>query len=354
MGAPAGLHLDYLSLAEYRSARWSDVLGVATFDPAPRDGGDSTDIPVAQVATRVLLGTADVREVWRSGEPAESGQRNRVHFRRSENLLFGCIAVPEAAVPEARCDGAAPGTAGAPSALHGATVGAYRDIYATLDAVGYPHLLRVWNYLPDINLDSHGSERYRQFNSARQAALRAAGKPLTGNVPAASALGASHGSPLLVYFLAGRTPPVYIENPRQLSAYRYPHQYGPHSPVFSRATLLRQRGSLTLFISGTASIVGHRSIHVGDTAAQTRETLANIEALVEEANRVERAARFTLGSLALKVYVRRPADLPAVQAQLAAAPDPSQPVIYLQADICRQDLLVEIEATGMCPLKTAA
>ena len=124
----------------------------------------------------MLLGTADVREVWRSGEPAESGQRNRVHFRRSENLLFGCIAVPETALPEARSDAAAPGTAGAPSALHGATVGAYRDIYATLDAVGYPHLLRVWNYLPDINLDSHGSERYRQFNSARQAALRAAGQ----------------------------------------------------------------------------------------------------------------------------------------------------------------------------------
>ena len=52
--------------------------------------------------------------------------------------------------------------------------------------------------------------------------------------------------------------------------------------------------------------------------------------------------------------MRRPADLPLDRAQLAAALDPGQPVIYLQADICRQDLLVEIEATGMCPLKTAA
>jgi enamine deaminase RidA (YjgF/YER057c/UK114 family) len=344
MGAPAGLHLDYLSLAEYQAARWSEVLGVATFDPAPQPAGGAAEIPVAQVATPVLLGTAGVHEVWRCGEPAESGQRNRVRFRRSENLLFGCIAVPEAQ----------PSVAAAPSALHAATVGVYRDICATLDAVGYPHLLRIWNYLPDINLDSRGSERYRQFNSARQTALREAGKPLTGNVPAASALGASHGSPLLVYFLAGRAAPVYIENPRQVSAYRYPRQYGPHSPVFSRATLLRQRGSLTLFISGTASIVGHRSIHVGDIAAQTRETLANIEALLEEANRVEPGARFTLASLALKVYVRRPADLPAIRAQLAARLGPSQPVIYLQADICRQDLLVEIEATGMCPLKSDA
>ncbi len=354
MAALAGLHLDYLSPAEYRAARWSEVLGVATFDPAPpRAGGGSTEIPVAQVATPVLLGTADVHEVWRCGGPAESGQRNRVRFRHSEQLLFGCIAVPESQPSGTEAAPGAPGAA-APSALHAATVGAYREICATLDGVGYPHLLRIWNYLPDINLDSHGTDRYRQFNTARQAALREAGLSLTGEVPAASALGASRGSPLLVYFLAGRAAPVYIENPRQVSAYRYPRRYGAHTPVFSRATLLRQRGSLTLFVSGTASIVGHRSVHVGDTAAQTRETLANIEALLEEANRVERGARFTLGSLALKVYVRRPADLPVIRAQLAAALDPRQPVIYLQADICRQDLLVEIEATGMCPLKSDA
>jgi chorismate lyase / 3-hydroxybenzoate synthase len=340
MGVTAGLHLDYLSLAEYQAARWSEVLGVATFDAAPQPAGGAAEIPVAQVATPVLLGAAGVHEVWRCGQPAESGQRNRVRFRRSESLLFGCIAVPEGLSPS--------------SALHAATVGVYRDICATLDEIGYPHLLRIWNYLPDINLDSHGSERYRQFNTARRTALREAGRPLTGNVPAASALGASRGSPLLVYFLAGREAPVYVENPRQVSAYRYPRQYGPHSPVFSRATLLRQSGSLTLFISGTASIVGHRSIHVGDSAAQTRETLTNIQALLEEANRVERCAQFALASLACKVYVRRPADLPVIRAQLAPALGTSARVIYLQADICRQDLLVEIEATGMCPLKTAA
>jgi chorismate lyase/3-hydroxybenzoate synthase len=124
--------------------------------------------------------------------------------------------------------------------------------------------------------------------------------------------------------------------------------------VFSRATLLRQRDRVLLFISGTASIVGHRSIHVGDTAAQTRETLANIAALLEEANRVESAARFSLQSLACKAYVRRPEDLPAIRAQLETALEPRPRVIYLQADICRQDLMVEIEATGMCPLQIDA
>lgn len=344
MRAPAGLQLDYVSPAEYQSARWADVLGVASFSGPPAPAPGAGEVPVAEVNTPVLLGTADVYEVWRSGQPAQSGRRNRVHFRRSENLLFGCIALAESEVADVAL------AASAPSALHAATEQAYREMCATLDAVGYPHLLRVWNYLPDINRDTHGVERYRQFNRAREHALSACGRAHRGNVPAASALGAASGSPLVVYFLAGRTAPAFIENPRQVSAYRYPRQYGSHRPAFSRATLLHQPDAVTLFISGTASIVGHRSIHVGDTAAQTRETLANIAALLGEANRAQRAARFSLGSLALKVYVRRPADLPVIRAELAAALEPASKVIYLQADICRQDLLVEIEATGVCAL----
>ena len=57
---------------------------------------------------------------------------------------------------------------GSTSALHIATEQAYREIFATLDELAYPHLLRVWNYLPQINVDTHGVERYRQFNSARR------------------------------------------------------------------------------------------------------------------------------------------------------------------------------------------
>ena len=270
-----------------------------------------------------------------------------MRFRGTAEVLFGCIAVTEAQVR--------PAGRGAPhSALHEATTQAYREICATLDAESYPHLLRVWNYLPDINRDSHGTERYRQFNTARQQVLRECGRSLAGNVPAASALGAASDSPVVVYFLAARTAPTFLENPRQVSAYHYPQQYGSHSPVFSRATLLRQNGDVTLLISGTASIVGHRSLHAGDTAAQTRETLANIEALLAEANRVARGARFELGALACKVYVRRPADLPVIKAELAAARDAGTKLIYLQADICRQDLLVEIEAAGMCPLHADA
>ena len=347
MRVPVGLHLDYVSLAEYEAARWADVLGVAAFRSTPLDRTGANGVPVAQVQTPPLRGDAGVFEVWRGNQPAASGQKNHVHFRRTENMLFGCIAIDEADVSPERANGHTR------SALHEATAQIYREICATLDAERYPHLLRVWNYVPDINGDSRGTERYREFNRARQQALRAGGRKLTRQVPAASALGAAGTGPLLVYFLAGRTQPVFVENPRQVSAYHYPRQYGTHPPVFSRATLLREAESVTLFVSGTASIVGHRSMHVGDITAQTRETLTNIEALLAEANRVARGAHFSLDDLAFKVYVRRPADLPVIQGELTSALGAHAQTLYLQADICRQDLLVEIEAAGMRPLRSA-
>jgi chorismate lyase/3-hydroxybenzoate synthase len=132
-----------------------------------------------------------------------------------------------------------------------------------------------------------------------------------------------------------------------VSAYNYPPEYGVRSPSFSRATVHHEGDGMTLFISGTASIVGHQTVHAGDTAAQTRETLVNIQALLEEANRVTGTGGFTLDALAVKVYVRHPADLSVIQEELRTALGPQARPVYLQADICRRDLAVEIEATAI-------
>lgn len=334
MALETGLRVDYVPLAAQRPARWDGVLGVATFDETPSFSPATDDIPVAEIRTPVLGSTGEVCEIWRTGQHLESGQRSRVRYRRGDDLLFGCITLQETERQH-----------GDTSALHAATGQAYREIFAALDELAYPHLLRIWNYLPQINVDTHGTERYRQFNSARRSALIASGRELTVNVPAACALGSVTGSPLVIYFLASRASPTLVENPRQTSAYEYPSQYGP-KPAFSRASVLRETSGAILFISGTASIVGHRTVHAGDVAAQTRETLVNIEALLGEANRLSGAPRFGLEALAYKVYVRNSADLPLIQSQLQGALGPKAQVIYLQADICRQDLLVEIEAIG--------
>src|SRR5947207_8881949 len=94
MRAPAGLHLDYVSLAEYQAAEWGDVLGVATFSGTrDRVGATAAETPVAQVSTPVLPGTAPVFEAWRCNRAAISAQRQRVRFRPTADMLFACIPV---------------------------------------------------------------------------------------------------------------------------------------------------------------------------------------------------------------------------------------------------------------------
>jgi chorismate lyase / 3-hydroxybenzoate synthase len=207
-------------------------------------------------------------------------------------------------------------------------------------------LIRIWNYLPEINAQAGGDERYRHFNSARQMAFRKSGRATMGTVPAACALGSPAGSPLSIYFLAARRPAKMIENPRQTSAYHYPPKFGRHSPIFSRACVWGESGRSRLFVSGTASIVGHETIHRGDVVAQTRETMVNIGALLEEANRIVGPSHYSLNDLKLKVYVRKPSDLPAIESALSELLNPVAAIVYLQADVCREDLLVEIEAVG--------
>jgi enamine deaminase RidA (YjgF/YER057c/UK114 family) len=259
----------------------------------------------------------------------------RVQYRSCGDVVFGCLNIEER---EVHADDEA-------QALLRCTEIAYEEIFAALDATQHRHLIRIWNYVPAINAPAVGEERYRLFNSARQAAFRKSGRAVMGSVPAACALGSPAGSPLCVYFLAARRPPMMIENPRQTSAYHYPPKFGRHSPTFSRACISSDARQANLFISGTASIVGHETMHPGDAAAQTRETLNNIEALLAEANRVAGSARYSLETLKLKVYVRHAADLAAIQSVLSRELRGGSP-LYLQADICREDLLVEIEATG--------
>jgi chorismate lyase/3-hydroxybenzoate synthase len=228
----------------------------------------------------------------------------------------------------------------------------YLDLFKALRETGFTHPLRLWNYLPQINGELGGLERYRHFNLGRQQAFLEAGQAAFEGAPAACALG-THGGPLCIRVLAGRGQVLPLENPRQVSAYRYPSDYGPRAPTFSRAALADVgAGRLLLLISGTASIVGHATLHAGDPTAQLNETLNNLQALVDVAS-AHGSARFALQDLHCTVYLRHPEHLEPVrqglQQRLGTDAALLRNAVYLQADICRRDLLVEIEAHAMAP-----
>lgn len=337
---PAGdiLWLEYLPasrVCQHAHDEQDSALGGVCFSH-PAISHDTVELPLVAVDMRLPAGQEAICEVWHSQEPLHSGRHGHIRYRQGKTLLFGCLTLEEAA-GDRPLDSRAP--------LQVATEAAYQSVFELLESRGYNAVLRFWNYFPAINWVSHSMERYHQFNIGRQDAFLAHGRLVIGKVPAACALGTAAGR-LHIAFLAARADMMGIENPRQVSAYHYPSQYGPRSPTFSRASLVNLGGCDMLFISGTASIVGHETLHVGDVAAQTRESLHNIEGVVAEANRRAPKANFRLDNLAYNIYVRHPEDLVRVRHEMTQFIGVPVSAVFLQADVCRADLLVEIEASG--------
>jgi chorismate lyase/3-hydroxybenzoate synthase len=219
----------------------------------------------------------------------------------------------------------------------------YRDIMGHLQDSGYPYLWRLWNYFPRINDDQAGLERYRRFCVGRHQALTELLPGFPYSVPAATAVGTRSG-PLRIMFLAGTKPAEHLGNPRQLHAYDYPSEYGPRSPSFARATLFRSDRERSLFVAGTASVVGHASRHIGLPGEQTRESIHNLRTVLEHAGAVGGIDFLDRPDRALyKVYVRDAGSLPEIREVLRQSPLSACRLLYLQGDLCRKELLVEIE-----------
>ncbi|HEY0720798.1 MAG TPA: hypothetical protein VGE50_06050 [Gammaproteobacteria bacterium] len=323
--AQAALGVLYLNSAEaerYLTANADHVLGVVCHGNEVT--ANATGLPVASVAMP-QLDHEPLVEIWKASERVLRGSSGSLVWSRGGDLLFGLYRQPP------HEDG-----------LESGTYHAYQAIFSLLAEQQTPHLLRIWNYFSAINADDpDGMERYKHFCVGRYEAFAESARLNTSDIPAASAVG-SHGGEFVLYFIAASRRGVAVENDRQVSAYNYPPQYGPRSPLFSRATQLDWLPRRPLFISGTASIIGHASIYYDDAAQQTREALNNIRRLLDLAY-PGHALPFALVRT-LKIYVRHEKDLPAIRSQIEAVTGKAIPSIYLLADICRSELLLEIEA----------
>lgn len=319
------LNLDYVSpdeIAGCLNKLDGHVLLVAAFGTGARQHALPSsslwvDIPV--------LGEYDgCYEVWSSSRPVTECNSADINGAADGQILFGSMQLEQQ-----------PG-----DSLETLAARAYTAIFDFTRDQGYPHLWRVWHYFPEINDPEQGLERYRCFNVGRHEAFVSSGRGINeDSVPAASALGSSSG-PLVIYFMAGRQPGKPVENPRQVSAYHYPSQFGPRSPTFARAMLVTLGRQQCFIISGTASVVGYETLHPGDTLAQTQETLRNIRALLQQ---VPAAGA---GKILLKVYLRHAADMSQVREQIKGEFGECK-MVFLQSNICRSDLLLEIEGISL-------
>ena len=296
----------------------SSVLAVIGFGQR----ATSNDPRFLNVALEPLTANETRREVWRAHGSVTHGTQGHVRWCSDGTYSFAAIELSEAMFR---------------GVAETARV-AYAELVAWVQSSATPNLLRVWNYFDAINEGQDDEERYRQFCSGRAAGL---GPAFAGNYPAASAIGTRSGKNILqVYALASRARGVAVENPRQCSAWRYPRQYGPTAPGFARGMRAPTQFP-QLYISGTAAVVGHESHHAGDIEAQLQETLMNLESLLQSAQ-----SRTALGKTSgdiLKVYVRRDDDAAWLQSELRRRLGNDIPLLMLQGDICRAELLLEID-----------
>lgn len=245
-------------------------------------------------------------------------------------------------------------------AVHAGTLEGLERIRSLLDSVHvrFDQVIRTWLYLGGI-VDGDGpTQRYKELNRARSDFYRDIPFLKTllppgrqGRIfPASTGIG-TEGRGIMMSAIALATTrsdivALPLENPRQTPAFDYGDCYSPKSPKFSRAMALSCGNYATIFISGTASITDSETRHLDNVVGQTHETLTNIEALISEDNLARHGLPglgTTLDGLGLvRVYIKRAADYAATRAACEQRLG-ELPTIYAVGDVCRPDLLVEIE-----------
>lgn len=223
--------------------------------------------------------------------------------------------------------------------------------------MSFNDIVRQWNYIGNILEVKNELQNYQVFNEVRSENYH---KFRTiHSYPAATGIGMKFGGVILDFCAVkaeNSLKIIAIDNPDQIRPYDYGQQVLKGKPVdgkgikqppqFERAVLLNYSHGSTLFVSGTASIIGQDTIGVNDVEKQTEVTIENISRLTDE----KRIGHLTGNSdpdtsrmILLRVYIKNQSDFLKVKA-ICEHYFPGVPAVYIEADICRDNLLVEIEA----------
>ncbi len=247
-------------------------------------------------------------------------------------------------------------------------IGAYARSFSAFASLGNQleqngfqpeQIIRTWLYQGLLVLPEDDTQRYKELNRARtdffdgrKFLSRTLPKNYHGPTvyPASTGIGTDDVDLVVgaVAFSSTRTDvlTVPLENPNQTPAFDYGAVYSPQSPKFARAMGMKLGDSLKIFVSGTAGITDSESRCENDPVGQTELTLDNIAALISGPNLQKHGIDgFSpeLSDLAVaRVYVKRTADFELIR-EVCKKRCPDTPMLFTIADVCRPELLVEIE-----------
>ena len=218
-------------------------------------------------------------------------------------------------------------------------------------------IIRQWNYIGHITETEDGIQNYQAFNDVRSRFYERV--KWNHGFPAATGIGmACRGVVVSLISMANtmESQIVSLDNPLQIPAFAYSESLliGKQSeitvkatPKFERANLVTCMGGVVCFISGTAAIRGEMSMIEMNAGLQTNQIIENILYLISKRNLsrhgVEVKNDMTVSSL--RVYIKNKVDFDSVMEEVEKVWT-NLPVIYVEAGICRKELLVEIEGVA--------
>jgi len=221
------------------------------------------------------------------------------------------------------------------------TTAAIATAETLLDAEGmsFGDVARTWFYLRDI------LDWYDDFNAARNDAFRRMRLAGHGILPASTAIGGqAPGDGWCALDLLAARPNDGGELEMRRLHNRRQNEATEYGSAFARGVSLTVGGFRYLFVSGTASIDERgATIHAGDFAAQLRRTVENVAALLES----EGASLSDLRQVT--AFVKKTSDVPAYERMAIDTGLADVPSIATLADVCRDDLLFELDATAIVP-----
>lgn len=219
-------------------------------------------------------------------------------------------------------------------------------------------IVRQWNYIENISLFTNDYQNYQAFNDSRSHFYEKTEWPL--GFPAATGIGTQSGG-IMVEVIASTGSELInkaLDNPLQIAAHKYsqevllgaldPCTQQRTTPKFERGRIIGLAGRQTIYISGTAAIRGETSLIADDVTEQTRITMENIEHLIAPVMPTDSGTSFEYKLL--RIYVKNPSQMEEVRSYMKSN-YPEVRKIYICADICREELLLEIE--GIASLSIA-
>ena len=223
------------------------------------------------------------------------------------------------------------------------------------EGLNIQNIIRQWNYIENIAIVEDvedAPQNYQDFNDVR--ARYYDDVQFEHGYPAATGIGQDTGGVIIAFIALSESDMISIKpimNPGQIDAHAYSELVLEGSskqkctPKFERAKLVTIGSRNYIYVSGTASILGELTVHEGDVEKQTLTTIENIKRLFSRENQESLGLEFDVSKVQfshLRVYVKHKEDIPAVK-KICFAELNCKSCLFLESDVCREELLVEIE-----------